>query len=71
MKTFKEFSHIIVSPNDKPPLMDKKSDTVSYNILIPRELDNAVKEICEKKKISKSLFTRSTMKYWFLQNQPS
>ena len=71
MKTFKHFSQIIVSPNDKSPLMENKPDTVLYNILIPRELDNAVKDICEEKNISKSLFTRSTMKYWFLQNQPS
>lgn len=65
MKPFRHFSKNIVNPNNNPPLMEQKPQTVSYNIQIPKEWDMAIKEVCEKEQITKSLFTRSTMKYWF------
>jgi uncharacterized membrane protein len=65
MKPFKHVSLNIASPDTEHPLMEQKPQTVSYNIQIPKDWDNAVKEVCKDENISKSLFIRSVMKYWF------
>jgi hypothetical protein len=41
-----------------------KTDAINYNVLIPKDLDTAVKRVAGIEGVSKSLFVRSTILYW-------